>query len=256
MAGNVWEFVADPWKDSAIATDAKTSPGRRVIRGGSFGGSPVNLRVRYRDSHPELGAGPHVGLSMRSGPGAAMNAAHWKIGRSQDWKISNAYDHYALALIVLVRIRSHRTARCAVLAAAARDPAVSVEVGRRRRAWIGQPHEAGDGAARDAADSHRRGRRARARAWSDMPFFGGRRFDVHTKRTFMSPSRTGAAATRRWWSRDGQVGTQLDAFTHRRSATALNCLKLETCDPHRLHQARRESVGMLMTRGVLLDVAA
>ena len=61
MAGNVWEFVADPWKDSYLDT-AKPSPGRRVIRGGSFGGSPVNLRVRYRDSHPELGAGPHVGF--------------------------------------------------------------------------------------------------------------------------------------------------------------------------------------------------
>jgi formylglycine-generating enzyme required for sulfatase activity len=61
MAGNVWEFVADPWKDSYLDA-AKVSPGRRVIRGGSFGGSPVNLRVRYRDSHPELGAGPHVGF--------------------------------------------------------------------------------------------------------------------------------------------------------------------------------------------------
>ena len=61
MAGNVWEFTADAWKDSYSDT-AKVSPGRRVIRGGSFGGSPVNLRVRYRDSHPELGAGPHVGF--------------------------------------------------------------------------------------------------------------------------------------------------------------------------------------------------
>jgi formylglycine-generating enzyme required for sulfatase activity len=61
MAGNVWEYVADPWKDSYL-DGAKASPGRRVIRGGSFGGSPVNLRVRYRDSHPELGAGPHVGF--------------------------------------------------------------------------------------------------------------------------------------------------------------------------------------------------
>ena len=61
MAGNVWEYVADPWKDSYL-DGAKTSPGRRVIRGGSFGGAPVNLRVRYRDSHPELGAGPHVGF--------------------------------------------------------------------------------------------------------------------------------------------------------------------------------------------------
>jgi iron(II)-dependent oxidoreductase len=51
MAGNVWEFVADRWDEQ-----------RYVIRGGSFGGSPVNLRVRYRDSHPALGAGPHVGF--------------------------------------------------------------------------------------------------------------------------------------------------------------------------------------------------
>ena len=61
MAGNVWEFVSDLWKDGYLAA-GKVSPGRRVIRGGSFGGSPVNLRVRYRDSHPELGAGPHVGF--------------------------------------------------------------------------------------------------------------------------------------------------------------------------------------------------
>ena len=61
MAGNVWEFTSDAWKDSYLDT-AKASSGRRVIRGGSFGGSPVNLRVRYRDSHPELGAGPHVGF--------------------------------------------------------------------------------------------------------------------------------------------------------------------------------------------------
>ena len=53
MAGNVWEFVEERWTGSSD---------RRVIRGGSFGGSPVNLRVRYRDSHPDLGAGPHVGF--------------------------------------------------------------------------------------------------------------------------------------------------------------------------------------------------
>jgi amidase len=61
MSGNVWEFVEDRWKVSYDAS-AETSVDRRVIRGGSFGGSPVNLRVRYRDSHPQLGAGPHVGF--------------------------------------------------------------------------------------------------------------------------------------------------------------------------------------------------
>ncbi len=53
VAGNVWEFTADSWPGH---------PGRRVIRGGSFGGVPVNLRVAFRDSHPENGAGPHVGF--------------------------------------------------------------------------------------------------------------------------------------------------------------------------------------------------
>lgn len=54
MAGNVWEFVAESWADASVD--------RRVIRGGSFGGSPVNLRVRFRDSHPANSPGPHVGF--------------------------------------------------------------------------------------------------------------------------------------------------------------------------------------------------
>ena len=33
---------------------------RRVIRGGSWGGAAVNVRVAYRDSHPPDGAGEHV----------------------------------------------------------------------------------------------------------------------------------------------------------------------------------------------------
>jgi formylglycine-generating enzyme required for sulfatase activity len=60
MAGNVWEFMQDRWRDNYAS--ASESPERRVIRGGSFDAAIVNLRVRYRDSHPELGAGPHVGL--------------------------------------------------------------------------------------------------------------------------------------------------------------------------------------------------
>jgi amidase len=60
MAGNVWEFVEERW--TADYSSTTVSSDRRVIRGGSFGGSPVNLRVRYRDSHPDLGAGPHVGF--------------------------------------------------------------------------------------------------------------------------------------------------------------------------------------------------
>jgi formylglycine-generating enzyme required for sulfatase activity len=61
MAGNVWEFVADLWTDN-YSSSAVPSRDRRVIRGGSFGGAPVNLRVRFRDSHPSNGAAPHVGF--------------------------------------------------------------------------------------------------------------------------------------------------------------------------------------------------
>lgn len=81
MAGNVWEYCMDAWRPNAYApASAGDSPAgpiadpeelsahfdavttRRVIRGGSWGGSPVNLRAAYRDSHPPDGAGPHVGF--------------------------------------------------------------------------------------------------------------------------------------------------------------------------------------------------
>jgi formylglycine-generating enzyme len=66
MAGNVWEFLADEWqKYTAKAnrdTDFLQVKTRRVLRGGSFGGSPVNLRVTYRDSHSPENAVEHVGF--------------------------------------------------------------------------------------------------------------------------------------------------------------------------------------------------
>jgi formylglycine-generating enzyme len=76
MAGNVWEFVADAWGPYALGAQADpvaggemlagdgylSVTGRRVIRGGSWGGAPVNLRVAYRDSHPAEGARDFVGF--------------------------------------------------------------------------------------------------------------------------------------------------------------------------------------------------
>jgi formylglycine-generating enzyme len=77
MAGNVWEFTLDEWKpypatsannpvaretqlrDTAEFLHVKT---RRVIRGGSFDGAPVNLWVDYRDSHPPNGSREFVGF--------------------------------------------------------------------------------------------------------------------------------------------------------------------------------------------------
>jgi formylglycine-generating enzyme required for sulfatase activity len=74
MAGNVWEYMADEWgpyparADTRAKTAGDAEPNldavrtRRVIRGGSWGGAPVNLRAAYRDSHPPDGAGDHVGF--------------------------------------------------------------------------------------------------------------------------------------------------------------------------------------------------
>lgn len=68
MAGNVWEYMIEEWRDSyagprvlppADPSEVKT---RRALRGGSWGGVPINLRIRFRDSHPPDGAGPHVGF--------------------------------------------------------------------------------------------------------------------------------------------------------------------------------------------------
>jgi len=76
MAGNVWEYCLDTWSCTNDAGTVQSGEGsaewllahwpevrsRRVIRGGSWGGAAVNLRVAYRDSHPPEGAGPHVGF--------------------------------------------------------------------------------------------------------------------------------------------------------------------------------------------------
>ena len=70
MAGNVWEYLADEWqkyplnvKDSnASEKDFLKVKTRRALRGGSYAGSPVNLRVTYRDSHAPENAGDHVGF--------------------------------------------------------------------------------------------------------------------------------------------------------------------------------------------------
>jgi formylglycine-generating enzyme required for sulfatase activity len=76
MAGNVWEYTLDEWGPYNSSPQVNPVAGgnlflndtfrsvttRRVIRGGSYGGSPVNLRTAYRDSHPPDGARDFVGF--------------------------------------------------------------------------------------------------------------------------------------------------------------------------------------------------
>ena len=76
MAGNVWQLLADEWqpypstRKNSIAGENLFRNGtafldvkaRRVIRGGSFDGMPVNLWVEYRDGHPPDAAREFVGF--------------------------------------------------------------------------------------------------------------------------------------------------------------------------------------------------
>ena len=93
---------------------------------------------------------------------------------------------------------------------------------------------------------------------ASMPFFGTRRFDVHTKRTFMNqPSNRRGSNEEVVISEIGQVGTQLDGFAHQTHEDLVyNCFKVDDISSRGgFTKLGIEKVGMLMTRGVLIDVA-
>jgi kynurenine formamidase len=92
-----------------------------------------------------------------------------------------------------------------------------------------------------------------------MPFFGTRRFDVHTKRTFMNqPSNRRGSNEELVVSEIGQVGTQFDGFAHQTHEDSMyNCFKVsEASTRGGFTKLGVEKVGTLFTRGVLIDVAA
>jgi formylglycine-generating enzyme required for sulfatase activity len=73
LAGNVWEFCLDAWQPryrpgpqfqtgQDIRRMQHAAAERRVIRGGSYDGTAVNLRVAARDSHPVNHAVAFVGF--------------------------------------------------------------------------------------------------------------------------------------------------------------------------------------------------
>jgi kynurenine formamidase len=93
----------------------------------------------------------------------------------------------------------------------------------------------------------------------DMPFSTGRRFEMEVKRTNMN-----AGSNRRGSNEEimftelGQVGTQFDGFTHQTIGDSLyNCVKVaDVATRNGFTNLGIEHVGTLMTRGVLIDVAA
>ena len=92
-----------------------------------------------------------------------------------------------------------------------------------------------------------------------MPLLNGRRFDVHTKRTFMNPQSNRRGSNEEFVSSEiGQVGTQFDGFAHQTIGTSMyNCFKLdEIATRNGFEKLGVENVGSLFTRGVLIDVAA
>jgi len=92
-----------------------------------------------------------------------------------------------------------------------------------------------------------------------MPMSATRQFDVHTKRTVMNP-----LSNRRGGNEElvvaeiGQVGTQFDGFAHQTIGESLyNCFKLsEIATRTGFSRLGIQNVGAIITRGVLLDIAA
>ena len=92
-----------------------------------------------------------------------------------------------------------------------------------------------------------------------MPLQASRTFELHTKRT--APL---AGSNRRGSNEEvvlaeiGQVGTQFDVFAHQTIGDSLyNCFKLDDIATRNgFSKLGIENIGALMTRGVLLDIAA
>jgi len=94
---------------------------------------------------------------------------------------------------------------------------------------------------------------------ASMPISATRRFDVHTKRTFMNqPSNRRGSNEEVLLSEIGQVGTQLDGFAHQTIEDKVyNCFKMDDIATRTgFNKVGIEKVGTLITRGVLIDVAA
>jgi kynurenine formamidase len=92
-----------------------------------------------------------------------------------------------------------------------------------------------------------------------MPFVGTRKFALETKRTVMNAGENRRGSNEETvFTELGQVGTQFDAFPHQTIGDRLyNCVALDAVATRNGFTALGvQDVGTLMTRGVLIDVAA
>jgi kynurenine formamidase len=92
-----------------------------------------------------------------------------------------------------------------------------------------------------------------------MPLSAGRRFEMFTKRTRNDPGMNRRASNEELVVAEiGQVGTQFDTFSHQMiGASMYNCFTLDdTATRTGFSKLGVEQVGALITRGVLIDVAA
>jgi kynurenine formamidase len=92
-----------------------------------------------------------------------------------------------------------------------------------------------------------------------MPLPAGRRFEILTKRTRNDPGTNHRGSNEELVVAEiGQVGTQFDTFSHQMIGSSMyNCFKLdETASRTGFTKLGVQQVGALVTRGVLIDVAA
>lgn len=94
---------------------------------------------------------------------------------------------------------------------------------------------------------------------ASMPLPAGRQFDLFTKRTRNDPGLNRRGSNEELVVAEiGQVGTQFDTFSHQMIGSSMyNCVTLdEAATRTGFSKLGVEQVGALVTRGVLLDVAA
>jgi kynurenine formamidase len=94
---------------------------------------------------------------------------------------------------------------------------------------------------------------------ASIPLFGTRQFELQTKRTFMNPESNRRGSNEEIvFTELGHVGTQFDGFAHQTIGGDLyNCVPTDDAATRSgFTRLGVERVGTLMTRGVLIDVAA